>query len=62
MHEIFPFDHSLASTGEDIALLAGLAGLFHDLGKANVLFQQKLRGKGKSFEAFRHEWLSLRLF
>ncbi len=52
----------MTNTGEDIALLAGLAGLFHDLGKANVLFQQKLRGKGKSFEAFRHEWLSLRLF
>jgi CRISPR-associated endonuclease/helicase Cas3 len=47
---------------KDIALLAGLAGLFHDLGKANSLFQKKLSGKGKNFEAYRHEWLSLRLF
>lgn len=56
------FPTSLWRTGEDIALLAGIAGLFHDLGKANVLFQSKLEGKGKGFEAFRHEWLSLRLF
>jgi CRISPR-associated endonuclease/helicase Cas3 len=55
-------DEDLWRTGEDIALLAGIAGLFHDLGKANALFQDKLDGKGKSFEAYRHEWVSLRLF
>lgn len=55
-------DEDLWRTGEEIALLAGIAGLFHDLGKANALFQNKLEGKGKGFEAYRHEWLSLRLF
>ena len=47
-----------------IALLAGIAGLFHDFGKANVLFQNKLdpKYKGKNWEPYRHEWVSLRLF
>lgn len=46
------------------AILAGLAGLFHDFGKANELFQDKLKPNSKSlnFEAYRHEWLSLLLF
>lgn len=49
---------------EVIAILAGIAGLFHDFGKANVLFQNKLKPsyKGKCFEPYRHEWVSLRLF
>ena len=49
---------------EVIALLASLAGLFHDFGKANFLFQQKIdpRAKAPSFEPYRHEWVSLRLF
>ncbi|ADH86223.1 type I-F CRISPR-associated helicase Cas3f [Desulfurivibrio alkaliphilus] len=51
-------------TMEDVALLAGLAGLFHDFGKANKIFQAKLKAKTKSKtkEAFRHEWVSLRIF
>ncbi len=50
-------------TAAAIALLAAIAGLFHDFGKANSLFQQKLRpGKKKKSEPFRHEWVSLRLF
>jgi CRISPR-associated endonuclease/helicase Cas3 len=53
-------------TAETIALLAGLAALFHDFGKAGLLFQAKLKGKRKgqrsTFEPCRHEWLSLRLF
>ena len=40
-----------------------IAALFHDFGKANVLFQQKLKGEGKNkYEPVRHEWVSLRIF
>lgn len=51
-------------TAEAISLLAGIAGLFHDFGKANTLFQKKLKpgDKGKRSEPIRHEWVSLRLF
>lgn len=49
-------------SGEDIKLLAQLAALFHDIGKANAAFQAKLRGKGPLADAYRHEWVSLRLF
>lgn len=56
-------DENQWHTAEIIALLAGLAGLFHDMGKANRLFQNKLRSKGMlRSEPYRHEWLSLRLF
>ncbi len=49
--------------GELIRLLAGMAALFHDFGKANVLFQQKLLAKKRPEpEPYRHEWVSLRLF
>ena len=43
---------------------AAIAGLFHDFGKVNVLFQNKLdkNCKSKKFEPYRHEWVSLRLF
>lgn len=51
-------------TAEDIALLSGIAALFHDFGKANVLFQNKLKPnkKTKLSEPYRHEWVSLRMF
>ncbi len=49
---------------EVIALLASLAGFFHDIGKAMLLFQNKLDPEyhGKGYEPYRHEWVSLRLF
>jgi len=49
---------------EVIALLSSLAGMFHDIGKANKLFQNKLdpKKKSKGYEPYRHEWVSLRLF
>lgn len=48
---------------ESLALLAAVAGLFHDFGKASKGFQDTLSGKSKhSFQPWRHEWISLRLF
>lgn len=49
---------------ESIALLAAIAGLFHDFGKASALFQDGLTGKKTKhrFQPFRHEWISVRLF
>jgi CRISPR-associated endonuclease/helicase Cas3 len=49
-------------TAHDIRLLAAMAALFHDFGKANNTFQDKLRGQGKLADPYRHEWVSLRLF
>lgn len=52
--------HNIEAAG----LLGSIAGLFHDFGKANGLFQKMLRGeKGvRTFQPYRHEWVSLRLF
>ncbi|MFH7587346.1 type I-F CRISPR-associated helicase Cas3f [Oceanimonas smirnovii] len=49
---------------EVIANLSAIAGFFHDIGKANQLFQCKLdiHTKGPISEPLRHEWISLRLF
>ena len=47
---------------EDIRLLARLAALFHDLGKASETFQKKLLSTVPLADPFRHEWVSLRLF
>lgn len=49
-------------TAHDIRLLAAMAALFHDFGKANDTFQAKLEGKSKLADPYRHEWVSLRLF
>jgi CRISPR-associated endonuclease/helicase Cas3 len=45
-----------------VRALAGLAALLHDMGKACVAFQNKLKQKD-NFERnlFRHEWITLRL-
>lgn len=47
-----------------IQLVTTLAALLHDLGKASVGFQNKLRHSALSKQAdpFRHEWISLHLF
>ncbi len=50
---------------ELVAIASGIAGLFHDFGKANDLFQDKISPNiknKKSFEPYRHEWVSLRIF
>ena len=49
-------------TGEDIHLLAQMAALLHDLGKASISFQQRLQGQRLERNLYRHEWVSLRLF
>ncbi len=57
-------EHNFHLNTNVIALLAQLAGLFHDVGKAMALFQEKLSPdfSGKSYEPYRHEWVSLRIF
>ncbi|MBW9247734.1 MAG: type I-F CRISPR-associated helicase Cas3 [Acidithiobacillus ferriphilus] len=49
-------------TGELIRLLADMAGLLHDLGKAIKAFQMRLQGNLMGHNLVRHEWVSLRLF
>ncbi|MGE4069544.1 MAG: type I-F CRISPR-associated helicase Cas3f [Lysobacterales bacterium] len=46
-----------------ISLLARMAALWHDFGKASALFQDKLRPNAPFVaDPYRHEWVSLRLF
>jgi len=49
-------------SAEDIRLLAQMAALFHDIGKASDAFQAKLKSRKPLADAYRHEWVSLRLF
>ncbi len=49
-------------TAQPIRLLTQLAALLHDLGKASIAFQQRLRGERIERNLYRHEWVSLRLF
>jgi len=49
-------------SAEVIRLLAMIAALFHDFGKANKAFIEKLVSKKPMADAYRHEWVSLRLF
>lgn len=50
-------------SAEDIRLLSTLAALLHDLGKASLAFQNRLKpGAPMERNLYRHEWTSLRLF
>jgi len=49
-------------TIQDIQIMASIGALFHDFGKANQGFQKKLTSKKPVADAYRHEWVSLRLF
>lgn len=49
-------------TAEEIRLLTVLAALFHDFGKANQTFQKKLNSRKPVADAYRHEWIALRMF
>ena len=55
-------DENQWHTATVIALLAAIAALFHDFGKANILFQKKLKTGKNNPEPYRHEWVSLRMF
>jgi len=50
--------HSLQA----VYLLSALAALLHDLGKACVAFQKRLKSGALERNQYRHEWVSLRLF
>lgn len=47
---------------ESIRLITVIAALFHDTGKANLHFQNKLIKSKIIADPFRHEWVSLRIF
>lgn len=47
----------------NIQIIAALAALLHDLGKASIGFQTKLMPAARTFaDCYRHEWVSVRIF
>jgi CRISPR-associated endonuclease/helicase Cas3 len=64
MRELAPDDLSgdVWHKGQDIRLLATMAGLLHDIGKACIEFQRRLEHSVFERNQYRHEWISLRLF
>lgn len=48
-------------SGQLIHLLASMAALFHDVGKASDAFQKRLTGQLQGRNVYRHEWTSLRI-
>lgn len=57
-----PQDEVLWKDGRTIEIVTTLAALLHDLGKATIGFQEKLRPNSNAVDPYRHEWLSLQLF
>lgn len=57
-----PQDEVLWKDGRTIEIVATLSALLHDLGKATIGFQEKLRPNSHSVDPYRHEWLSLQMF
>lgn len=57
-------DKSLFKVLPIIRSAASIAALFHDFGKATILFQDKLDPDKETskYEPYRHEWVSYRLF
>lgn len=55
-HDFFNINQS--DVKRTILQIAYFSGLFHDLGKNNVIFQNKLRSNKKTRDLFRHEYLS----
>ena len=49
-------------SAESIALLAAIAGLFHDFGKAGCASSRCSRESQHVCQPYRHEWISVRLF
>lgn len=59
---MLPTEDDVWRTGECCRLLTAMAALWHDVGKIGKAFQTKLVRGTPTSDAFRHEWLSLRLF
>ena len=62
MQTVLPSEDDTWGTGECCRLLTAMAALWHDVGKIGKAFQTKLVQGTPTSDAFRHEWLSLRLF